>query len=106
MTIQEDASARFQLKSMISAFLRQGATMVIHMKQHFDTGSLAVIVVTFLLFGMALFTTGFTHALLLEIGVLLVSIKLIMMAYKSSVRSESLRQELSEIRQLLETLAK
>jgi hypothetical protein len=35
--------------------------------KHFDIGSLAVIVVAFFLFVMALFFTGLTHALLLEI---------------------------------------
>ena len=54
------------------------------MKKHFDPGSLIVIIVTFVLFGSALFTKGFTHDLLLEAGVLMVSIKLIMMSYKHS----------------------
>ena len=69
--------------------------------KHFDTGSLIVIVVTFILFVLALFFTGFTHALLLEAGVFLVSVKLILMAHKSSVRSENLERGLAEIKEIL-----
>lgn len=69
--------------------------------KHFDTGSIIVIVITFILFVMALFFTGFTHDLLLEAGVFLVSVKLIMMAYKASVASENIHRELAEIRELL-----
>lgn len=69
--------------------------------KHFDFGSLAVIVVTFILFVMALFFTGFTHDLLLEAGVFLVSVKLIIMAYKTSVSSKDIHRELKEIKSLL-----
>ena len=74
--------------------------------KHFDTGSLLVIMVTFVLFVMALFFTGFTHDLLLEAGVFLVSVKLIIMAYKSSVSSQSIQRELEEIKTLLHELKK
>ena len=69
--------------------------------KHFDTGSIVVVALTFVLFAMALFFTGLTHDLLLEAGVFLVSVKLIMMAYKSGVRSEAIRQELLEIKDIL-----
>jgi len=72
------------------------------MKKHFDAGSMIVIVITFVLFILALFTKGFTHGLLLEAGVFLVSVKLIMMAYKNSVNVESFRKELREIKELFE----
>ncbi len=39
------------------------------MKEHFDLGSIAVILITLILFIVALFTKGFTHDLLLEAGV-------------------------------------
>jgi len=71
------------------------------MKEHFDSGTLVIIIITFTLFVAALFTKGFTHALLLEAGVLLVSIKLIMMAYKHSVHVDLIERELSEIKELL-----
>lgn len=71
------------------------------MRQHFDRGSLFIIMVTFLLFLVALFVKGMTKNLLLEAGVLLVSVKLILMAYKNSVTSERLQRELEEIKTAL-----
>lgn len=71
------------------------------MKEHFDAGSLIVIIITFVLFVLALFTKGFTHDLLLEAGVFLVSVKLILMAYKSSVTSKELLNEMKVIRENL-----
>lgn len=72
------------------------------MGKHFDPGSIVVIVITFVLFAMALFTKGLTHDMLLEAGVFLVSVKLIMMAYKIGVKEENIMRELREIRALLE----
>jgi hypothetical protein len=72
--------------------------------KHFDAGSILVIAITFILFAMALFFTGFTHDLLLEAGVFLVSVKLIIMNYKSSVSSEQIQNELEEIKNLLAEL--
>lgn len=69
--------------------------------KHFDIGSVIVIGITFILFSMALFFTGFTHDLLLEAGVFLISIKLIIMAYKTSVSSLRIHQELEEIKSVL-----
>ncbi len=74
------------------------------MTKHFDPGSLIVIIVTFVLFGSALFTKGFTHDLLLEAGVLLVSIKLIMMAYKHSTIVEAFHRRLNEIHEVVKRL--
>ncbi len=71
------------------------------MREHFDTGSLIVIIVTFVLFVLALFAKGFTHDLLLEAGVFLVSVKLIMMAYHNSAYMKGLDNELKEIKGLL-----
>jgi hypothetical protein len=71
------------------------------MTKYFDNGTIFVIIVTGLLFIVALFVKGFTHELFLEAGVLLVSIKLIMMAYRNSLNYEELRKELHEIKQLL-----
>ncbi|MBU0767606.1 MAG: hypothetical protein KJ687_00720 [Proteobacteria bacterium] len=72
------------------------------MRKHFDIGSMIVIIVTFLLFILALFTKGLTQDLLLEAGVFLVSVKLILMAYHSSVYIKSIENELKEIKGLLE----
>jgi hypothetical protein len=61
-------------------------------KKHFDLGSLVVITVTFILFVSAVFTKGFTHDILLEAAVFLVSVKLIIMAYKNIDATDSLHQ--------------
>jgi hypothetical protein len=71
------------------------------MYDHFDAGSLIVIVITFIFFAIALFTKGFTHDLLLEAGVFLVSVKLILMAYRNNANNHMLSKELAEIKQYL-----
>ena len=70
--------------------------------KHFDMASLFIIVITFVLFVLALFFTGFTHDLLLEAGVFLVSFKLIIMAYKASLSASNIEAELKEIKLLLQ----
>ena len=71
---------------------------------HFGKGSLAVIITTFVLFIVALFVKGLTHELLLEAAVLLVSIKLILMAYSNSVSSKKLEKKLSDIEEKIDQL--
>lgn len=71
------------------------------MRKHFDVGSMMVIIVTFVLFTMALFSKGLTQDLLLEAGVFLVSVKLILMTYRNSVHVKSFQKELKEIKELL-----
>ncbi len=70
--------------------------------KHFDGPSLLVIAVTLVLFVLAIFTKGFTHDLLLEAGVFLVSVKLILMAYKSSVSAASVERKLDQIQAMLQ----
>ena len=72
-------------------------------RKHFDIGSLMIILITLVLFVVALFQKGFTHELLLEAGVFLVSVKLIIMSYKNSISSDKLHEELAEIRELLKS---
>ena len=71
------------------------------MGKHFDMGSMIVIIVTFILFITALFTKGLTHDLLLETGVFLVSVKLILMAFKNNNNVKIFQKELQEIKELL-----
>lgn len=73
-------------------------------RKHFDPGSLLVILITFVLFVTALFTKGFTHDLLLEAGVFLVSVKLIIMAYKNGVATDKLQERLDGIEATLQRL--
>jgi len=70
-------------------------------RDYFDLGSLIVIAVTFFLFVVALFVRDFTHDLLLEVGVFLVSVKLIMMSYKNTVHVNRLDRKLDEALGLL-----
>ena len=69
--------------------------------KHFDVGSIIVIAITFVLFAMALFFTGFTHDILLEAGVFFVSVKLIIMTYKASATAKNIHRQLEEIKNLL-----
>lgn len=68
-----------------------------YLGDHFDPWSLAVIVLTFSLFIIALFIKGLTHEILLEAGVFLVSIKLIMMNHKNSVMAKKTASQLERI---------
>ncbi|HQQ62525.1 MAG TPA: hypothetical protein PLF22_03025 [Pseudomonadales bacterium] len=66
-----------------------------------DPGSIIIMLITLALFIAAVFTTGFTHDLLLEAGVFLVSVKLIIMNYKQQVSSDAIQQQLDDIKSLL-----
>ncbi len=66
-------------------------------RQYFDAGSLAIIVLTLALFAAALFTKGLTHDMLLEGAVFLVSAKLVIMSYKNVVAIASVHRRLDEI---------
>ena len=63
--------------------------------------NLKIIAITFVLFVLALFTKGFSHDLLLESGVFLVSVKLIIMAYKNSMANKEIMNELYAIKKML-----
>jgi hypothetical protein len=69
-----------------------------------DPWSPVVIGLTLLLFVVSVFVKGFTHELLLEAGVFLVSVKLILMAQKNSVSAKVLGQRLERIATLLERI--
>jgi hypothetical protein len=71
------------------------------MRKHFDPWSLMIIALTLILFVVALFITGFKHDLLLEAGVFLVSVKLIMMSYKSNVHALEIEHRLDQVQDLL-----
>jgi hypothetical protein len=67
-------------------------------REFIDFWSGLVIMLTLLLFGLALFLHGFTKDLLLEAGVLLVSAKLVIMSHKNAVLWEHLHDTLDEIK--------
>jgi hypothetical protein len=59
---------------------------------------LVVMGLTLVLFVVAVFAKGLTHDLLLEAGVFLISVKLILAAYKNSVSDQRILTLLQEIR--------
>ena len=66
-----------------------------------DPWASVVIVLTVGLFGLSLAVTGFTHELLLDAGVFLVSVKLILMAVKNAAAEKRLELHLNQIKELL-----
>ena len=71
------------------------------MKKHLSNTDLSIIAITIILFVVALFVKGLTKDLLLEAGVLLVSIKLILMNYKSNMQNKKILEELVDIKKSL-----
>jgi hypothetical protein len=67
------------------------------MRVYLDFGSIAVMVITLILFISALFVKGLTHDLFLEAGVFLVSAKIIIMAYRSNVATNRVEKKLDEV---------
>ena len=75
------------------------------MQKSSDPWSIVAIVLTVALFVLALFVKGFTKGLLVECGVLMVSIKLILMAKKTVEIEQNLERRLDRIEKLLERRA-
>lgn len=74
------------------------------MRQRLDAATMITVVITFVLFVVALFAKGLTHDLLLEAGVLLVSVKLVIMSYKASVSIEVMDTRLDAIGKSLQRI--
>jgi hypothetical protein len=74
------------------------------MHRHYDFWSIFVIVLTLILFAVALLIKGFTHDILLETGVFLISVKLILMSYKNSVLAVRTEEHLQQIHALLRSM--
>lgn len=72
------------------------------MNKHMDFASFVVALITLVLFIAALFFKGLTHDLFLEAGVFLVSVKIIVMAYKNSLAVGRLDAKLEAILAKLE----
>jgi hypothetical protein len=66
------------------------------MNKYLSTADFVIIVITAILFGVALLVKGFTQDLLLEIGILLISIKIIMMNYSNKQLSMEILRKLKE----------
>ena len=76
------------------------------MNKYLSTADLIVIIVTALLFVAALFTKGLSHDLFLEAGVLLVSIKIIIMKHKNIISVNLILSELDTIKGKLSEMSK
>ena len=66
-----------------------------------DPWAVVTVVLSAGLFLVALFVKGFTHEMLLEAGVFLVSVKLILMAKKNTETESRLEQRLANIQEML-----
>ena len=67
------------------------------MNRYLDKASFATLLLTLVLFVIALFVKGFTHDLLLEAGVFLVSIKIVLAGYKNEQGNRTLIDRLDQI---------
>ena len=67
------------------------------LKKYFGPGRILVILTTLAFFIAALFVKEFTHDLLLEAAVFLVSVKLIILSYRNSKGVEAIQDKLDKI---------
>lgn len=84
--------------------IRRSGDGIMSLRQHLDAWSILVIAITFVCFAAALFAAGLLHDVLVELGVFLVSVKVMLMSYRNSVVSESLHQMLKEVHSALQRL--
>jgi hypothetical protein len=66
-------------------------------KRHIDLASTLTLIITVVLFVIALFEKGFTHELLLEAGVFLISIKLVLSSFRTQQRLHSIEEKLERL---------
>lgn len=71
---------------------------------YFGHANIVIIILTFILFTVALFVKGFTHDLLIEIAVFLVSVKLILMTYHNGKIAKKLETKLNNIEHKIDLL--
>ena len=70
---------------------------MLNFSKNLGLGTMVVILITLVLFVLALFMKGFTHDVLLEVAIFLVSVKLIIATYRNSQGVESIQQKLDVI---------
>ena len=68
--------------------------------------TIIIIVITVGLFGAALFTKGLTHDIFLESGVLLISIKIILLSYRNNTIVKNIQKRLDDMNSLLLSINK
>jgi hypothetical protein len=99
--LEGPAVRRKGLSSSLDRFRRRSYDSSMQWHKHFDIPSILTIALTLILFITAIFLKGFTHDLLLESGVFLVSVKLILMSYKNGAAAGKLDERLARIETLL-----
>ncbi|MEE4255800.1 MAG: hypothetical protein V2I47_02050 [Bacteroidales bacterium] len=67
------------------------------MNKYLSTADFVIIVITAILFGVALFVKGLTQDLLLEVGILLISVKIISMNYSNKRLSQEILKKLEKM---------
>jgi len=67
------------------------------MNKYLSTADIMIIGITAILFVIALFVKGLTQDLLLEIGILLISVKIIMMNYSNKQINKKILRKLEEM---------
>lgn len=70
------------------------------MKNILTISNVIVIAVTAILFIVAIFAKGFTHDLVIEAAVLLVSVKLIIMNQKNKIMEQKILDAIDEIKKM------
>lgn len=67
------------------------------MKRYISTADIIIIGITVILFVVALFVKGLTQDLLLEAGILLISVKIILMNYSNKQLNREILRKLEEM---------
>ncbi len=67
------------------------------LEKYLRPGTSLIILITLVLFIAALFVKGFTHDLLLESAVFLISVKLILLGYRNNKGVEAIQEKLDMI---------
>lgn len=71
------------------------------MSKHLDASTQIMLAITLVLFVVALFQKGFTHDLLLETAIFLVSAKLILLSHKASMNNDAMAGKIAEVSESL-----
>lgn len=70
-------------------------------ESYMDLASLITLVLTGALFILAVFLKGFTHDLLLEVGVFLVSVKVVISSAQADLRSRRIERSLAQLHEMM-----
>ena len=66
-------------------------------RHHLDLASTVSLTITVILFIIAIFAKGFTHEILLEAGVFLISVKLVLASSKAELTSKIIEDKIDRL---------